>query len=285
MGLIIALWPLDQITGIASILASANIILVSYLTLLLQGNGIDASQIRFIPVTRDVRLFIVFLTAILGIPFIALLYIAFAPLAYYVAGLILAARHSIIEARPIIIGREEPWPRLLQPIDPVKAAISKLIGRILKLILVLLILRLIGPIFFDFPVLVINGELLLAEHIILISEAAFVLGFGYAIISSIKGLLDLIAVRLVSRIGATKETLRRILVDFLYAVLGLVAWCYSTSFASIPVIGGLVSKIMMAAAAILFLITMYRLGRRTHRTFAEVYEKFIENLARRLAHE
>ncbi|MCL7393552.1 MAG: NTP transferase domain-containing protein [Thaumarchaeota archaeon] len=285
MGLIIALWPLDQITGIASILASANIILVSYLTLLLQGNGIDASQIRFIPVTRDVRLFVVFLATILGIPLIALLYIAFVPLAYYVAGLILAARHSIIEVRPTIIGREEPWPQLLQPIDPIKAAISKLIGRILKLILVLLILRLIGPIFFDFPVLVINGELLLAEHITLILEAAFVLGFGYAIISSMRGLLDFIAVRLVSRIGATKETLRRIFMDFLYAVLGLIAWCYSVSFASIPAIGGLVSKIAMAAAAILFLMTIYRLGRRTYRTFAEVYEKFVENLARKLAHE
>jgi uncharacterized membrane protein len=148
-----------------------------------------------------------------------------------------------------------------------------------------LILRLIGPIFFDFPVLVINGEFLLAEHIILILEAAFVLGFGYAIISSMRGLLDFIAVRLVSRIGATKETLRRIFMDFLYAVLGLIAWCYSVSFASIPAIGGLVSKIAMAAAAILFLMTIYRLGRRTYRTFAEVYEKFVENLARKLAHE
>jgi hypothetical protein len=184
----------------------------------------------------------VFLATILGIPLIALLYIAFVPLAYYVAGLILAARHSIIEVRPTIIGREEPWPRLSQPIDPVKAAISKLIGRILKLILVLLILRLIDPIFFDFPVLVINGELLLAEHIILILEAAFVLGFGYAIISSMRGLLDFIAVRLISRIGATKEILRRIFMDFLYAVLGLIAWCYSVSFASIPAIGGLVSR-------------------------------------------
>jgi len=284
MGLIIALWPLDQITGIISILASANIILVSYLTHLLQGNGIDISQIRFIPVTRDVRLFMVFLAAILGMPFIALLYIAFTPLAYYAASLILAARHQVIESRPVVIGGE-PWPRILQPIDPVKAAISKLIGRILKLILALLILRLIGPIFFDFPVLGINGELLLAEHIILILEAALVLGFGYMIISSMKRLLDLIAVRLVSRIGATKETLRRIFIDSLYAVLGLIAWCYSMSFASVPVIGGLVSKIAMAAAAIFFLITIYRLGRRTYRTFAEVYDKFIENLARRLAHE
>jgi len=285
MGLIIALWPLDQIIGIISILASANIILVSYLTHLLQGSGIDISQIRFIPVTRDVRLFMVFLAAILGMPLIALLYIAFIPLAYYTAGLILAARHQIIGSRPVVIGGREPWPRILQPIDPVKAAISKLIGRILKLILALLILRLIGPIFFDFPVLGINGELLLAEHITLILEAALVLGFGYMIISSMKRLLDLIAVRLVSRIGATKETLRRIFIDFLYAVLGLIAWCYSMSFASIPVIGGLVSKITMAAAAILFLITIYRLGRRTYRTFAEVYEKFVENLARRLARE
>jgi choline kinase/phosphatidylglycerophosphate synthase len=285
MGLIIVLWPPDQITGIASIFASANIILVSYLTHLLQGGGIDVSQIRFIPVTRDVRLFVIFLTGILEMPLIALLYIAFAPLAYYVAGLILAAHHQIIEARPLLSERRGPWPQVLRPIDPVKAAISRLIGRILKLTLALLILRLIGPIFFEFPVLEIGGEFLLAEHIILILEAALVLGLGYAIISSMKMLLDPIAVRLVSRLGATRETLRRILMDFLYAALGLVAWCYSMSFASMPVIGGFVSKIAMAAAATLFLITIYRLGRRIYETFAEAYEKFVENLARRLAHE
>ncbi len=112
-----------------------------------------------------------------------------------------------------------------------------------------------------------------------------VIYFGYAIFSSVRKLADLIAFRIVSRVGATKETLRRIFLDLTYAILGLIAWVYATNLAEIPLIGETLSKMVMAAAAIFFFISLYRLGKRIYTVFADVYDRLMERLARKLSHE
>ncbi len=284
-GIIFALWPLEIPLAIIAALASANVVLVSYITHLLQEVGIDVSPIRKIPVTRDVRLFAIFVAALLNVLEAALYFLAFTPLAYYAAGVILARKSSLQPLLKASLKHRRPWPPIPRRITPVKEALSELIGRALKLIIALIVFRLLSPILSGFTVISLGEEALLSSHILLLAEMVLVIYFGYAILSSVRKISDLIALRLVSRVGATKETLKRIFLDFLYAILGLIAWLYAMRLASMPLIGETASRVVMAAAAIFFLITLYRLGKRVYRVFADMYDRLIERFAKKLSHE
>ena len=285
-GIIFALWPLNFLLAIASILASANTILVSYITHLLQGAGVEVESIRRIPVTRDVRLFVIFAAALLNVLDLALYFLAFAPFLYYIAGVVLARRALRQEAiQPSIKSGRVPWPQIPRHMIPIKEALSELVGRLLKFIVAFLILRLLTPVLSGFTLIEIGESALTSTHVLLVLEMLIVIYFGYAILSSVRKLADAIAVRLVSKVGATKETIKRIFLDLTYAVLGLIAWVYATNLAEIPLIGEAVSKLVMAAAAIFFFITLYRLGKRIYRVFADAYDRMMERLARKLSHE
>jgi len=283
LGLALALWPLDVLMALVIALASANTILVSYTTHLLKSSGINVDPLRRIPVTRDVRLFAIFLAAAIGFPEIAFYYIAFAPFAYYVAG-ILAARGFIEVHKPIIEAARSPWPEIHTQTSLVKQALSELIGKILKLTIALLILKLLAPILSGFTLINLENAVLTSSDVLLVIEMGLIIYFGYAILLSIKKLADIVAMRLVSRVGATKETLKRLFLDVMYAILGLIAWVYATSLARIPLIGDALSKILMTAAAAFFFITLYRLGKRIYHVFADAYDRLIERLAKKLSH-
>ena len=285
LGLAFALWPLNWFTALAVALASANTILVSYVTHLLKSLGLGVESIRRIPVTRDVRLFAIFLASIIGFPEVALYYIAFTPFAYYLAGLLLAKRAGGGVERPPIKGSiRAPWPEIPSQTSLVKEAISEIVSRVLKLALALLIIKLVGPIISGFTLIQLENAALTSNDVLLVLEMVVIIYFGYMILSSTKKLTDIIAVRLVSRVGATKETLKRVFLDLMYAVLGLVAWIYATNLSGIPLIGDLLSKIVMTAAAIFFFITLYRLAKRIYHVFADAYDRLIERLAKRLSH-
>lgn len=284
-GMVFAIWPLGLVQASAALLASANAILVSYVTHLLQGSGIDVSKIRRIPVTRDVRLFVVFAAALLGFIEAALYFLALAPFAYYVAGVALAWRSRQVGPVQAPSSRRSPWPPIPRRFTPVKNALSELVGRVLKFIVAFLILKLLTPILSGFTLIEFGDTALTSTHVLLVLEMLVVIYFGYAIFSSVRKLADLIALRLVSKVGATKETLRRIFLDLTYAILGLIAWVYATNLAEIPLIGETLSKLVMAAAAIFFFISLYRLGKRIYKVFADVYDRLMERLARKLSHE
>jgi len=284
LGLALALWPLNVFMALVTALASANTILVSYVTHLLKSAGIAVDSLRRIPVTRDVRLFAIFLAAVIGFPQAALYYIAFTPFAYYIAGILAARGFFDVEASKPISKSREPWPEIYTQTSLVKQALSELISKILKLTIALLILKLLGPVFSGFTLINLENAALTSNDVLLVVEMGIIIYFGYAILSSIKKLADIIATRLVSRVGATKETLKRLFLDMMYAILGLIAWIYATSLARIPLIGDVLSKIMMTAAAAFFFITLYRLGKRIYRVFADAYDRLIERLAKRLSH-
>ena len=284
IGIILALWPLDAFMMVLAALASANMILVSYTTHLLQSAGIEASTIRRIPVTRDVRLFAIFIAAIFGVLEAALYFLAFTPFAYYIAGVVWARRFSERLPKPSVEEPKSPWPPIPPQTTPARRVLSELIGRVLKFVLAFLILKLLTPILSGFTLISLGRAALLSNHILLVVEMSLVIYFGYAILSSVKKLSDLIAVKLVGRIGATKETLKRVFLDLMYAALSLIIWVYSTSLENIPLIGGMISKIAMTAAAIFLFITLYRLGKRIYRVFADAYDRLIDRLARKLSH-
>lgn len=285
LGLALALWPLNWLMALIIALASANTILVSYVTHLLKSIKLDVSSLRRIPVTRDVRLFAIFLASIISFPQAALYYIAFAPFAFYLGGLIIARRSvELGESQPTPRPKRGPWPEIPSQTSLAKDVISEIISRALKLALALLILKLFGPILSGFTLIRLETAALTSNDILLVLEMIVIIYFGYMILSSTKKLADIVAVRLVSRVGATKETLKRVFLDLMYAALGLIAWIYATSLAHIPLIGDMLSKVAMTAAAAFFFITLYRLAKRIYRVFAGAYDRLIEKLAKKLSH-
>jgi len=284
LGLALALWPLNAFTALIIILASANTILVSYVTHLLKSAEINPDAIRNIPVTRDVRLFVIFLMAILGFPELALYYIAFAPFAYYIAGIYIARKAITEDLRPSIMTSGPPWPEIPLQKNIVKQTLSELVGKLLRLIIALLILRLIEPIFSGFTLISLEDAALTSSDVFIVIETGLIIYFGYAILLSIKKLADIVAVRLATRVGVTKETFKRLLIDIIYAILSLIAWIYAADLARISLIGDVLSKIVMTVAAVFFFITLYRIGKRTYHVFASIYDRLIERLARKLAH-
>jgi len=284
LSLALALWPLNASMALIIILASANTILVSYVTHLLKSAGIDPDVIRSIPVTRDVRLFAIFLTAILGFPELALYYIAFAPFAYYIAGVYVARRGIIEDLQPSVKTAGTPWPEIPLQKNLVKQTLSELVGKLLRLIIALLILRLVEPILSGFTLIRLENATLTSSDVFIVIETGLIIYFGYAILLSIKRLADIVAVRLATRVGVTKETFKRLLIDVMYAILSLIAWIYAADLARISLIGDVLSKIVMTVAAVFFFITLYRIGRRTYHVFASIYDRLIERLAKKLSH-
>jgi len=250
----------------------------------LESSGIQVDGLRRIPVTRDVRLFAIFIGAIAGLPQAALYYIALAPFAYYAAAIILAKGLTAVEIQKPVKRSKRPWPDIQAQANLVKQSISELVGRVLRLILALLVVKIVSPIFSGFTLISLEDAALTSDNVMLVVEMGLVIYFGYKILISVKKLSDAIATRLVSRLGATRETLKRIFLDILYASLGLIAWIYAAKLSGIPLIGDILSKVMMTAAAAFLLITLYRLGRRIYGVFADAYDRLIERLARRLSH-
>jgi len=284
LGLALALWPLNVFTALIVILASANTILVSYVTHLLKSARIDPDAIRSIPVTRDVRLFVIFLMAILGFPELALYYIAFAPFAYYVAGVYIARKAAMDDLQPSVKAMGAPWPEIPLEKNIVKQTLSELMGKLLRLIIALLILRLVEPILSDVTLISLEDAALTSSDVFIVIETSLIIYFGYAILLSIKRLADVIAVRLATRVGVTKETFKRLLIDIIYAILSLIVWIYATDLARISLIGDVLSKVVMTVAAVFFFITLYRIGKRTYHVFASIYDRLIERLAKKLNH-
>ncbi|MCD6235507.1 MAG: NTP transferase domain-containing protein [Thaumarchaeota archaeon] len=284
IGLALVLYPLSFFEIAVVALAAANTILVSYASHMLRSIGVDVDPIRRIPVTRDVRLFAVFLASVIGYPELSLYYIAFVPFAFYAAALLLLKGFTAPQFASGVFRekRRRPWPEIQPQPNLVKQVLSELIGRILKLALALLILKLFGPILSGFTLIKLENASLTSDDVLLVLEMGVIIYFGYAILSSTKDLADLIAVRLVGRVGATKETLKRVFLDLMYAALGLVAWIYATSLNRIPLIGDILSKLLMTAAAAFFFITLYRLGKRIYSVFADAYDRIIDRIAKKI---
>jgi len=284
LGLSLALWPLNAFMALIVILASANTILVSYVTHLLKSAGVAPDAIRNIPVTRDVRLFAIFLTAILGFPELALYYIAFVPFAYYIAGIYVARRAMKGDLHPPMRAAGTPWPEIPPQKSIAKQTISELVGKLLRLIIALLVLRLVEPILSGFTLISLKDAALTSSDVFIVIETSLIIYFGYAILLSIKKLADIVAVGIATRVGVTKETFKRLFIDLIYAILSLIAWIYAADLARISLIGDVLSKTVMTVAAVFFFITLYRIGRRAYHVFASLYDRLIDRLAKKLTH-
>ena len=279
-GLTLSLPIIDGFTILFAILAAANVIFVSYVTHNLSSLGVSTEKLRKVPATRDVRLFIVFITSLLSLPIIGLYYLAVAPIFYLSYSLALAykMRRGEIKLERV---RREPKPEILIERKEMSNTIKSLISNSIKLGLALLIVSRIAPVISGITLINLNGLALSSDHLLSILNLIVIIYFGYRIMLALKAMIDVIAKRLVGAVGITETTLKHILVDCLYIVLAALLWVYLPPQLGIYM-GEWASRLAALIIFVFFLLILYDLAKLLYRTFGDFYKEIVEKIAKRL---
>lgn len=263
------------------ILASANSVLVSYVTSGLAGAGVRIRVLRSIPATRDVRVFIIFLACSLSQPWLALWYLSTVPLIYLAASVYLAYR-DLREPRSLRMPeRRKPLPELSMERGELSVILREILSNLFRMIVALLLVRILSPVISDVTLisredLLIRGELLLTSLDFLIT-----IYFGYRILVPLKGLFDMASDRFAERMGVTRTTLGRIVTDLIYMTIGSILWVYLPRIA-MQLLGEWISRLIYLGLAVLLMITAYDLMKTLYRTFGDLYSRLIEGLTKRI---
>ena len=271
---------IDGFTLLFAILAAANVIFVSYVTHNLSTLGVSTEKLRKVPATRDVRLFIVFITSLLSLPIIGLYYLAVAPIFYLSYSLALAykMRRGEIKLERV---RREPKPEILIERKEMSNTIKSLISNSIKLGLALLIVSMIAPVISGITLINLNDLALSSDHLLSILNLIVIIYFGYRIMLALKAMIDVIAKRLVGAVGITETTLKHILVDCLYIVLAALLWVYLPPQLGIYM-GEWASRLAALIIFVFFLLILYDLAKLLYRTFGDFYKEIVEKIAKRL---
>jgi choline kinase/phosphatidylglycerophosphate synthase len=279
-GLTLSLPITDGFTILFAILAAANVIFVSYVTHNLSSLGVSTEKLRKVPATRDVRLFIVFITSLLSLPIIGLYYLAVAPIFYLSYSLALAykMRRGEIKLERV---RREPKPEILIERKEMSNTIKSLISNSIKLGLALLIVSMIAPVISGITLINLNGLALSSDHLLSILNLIVIIYFGYRIMLALKAMIDVIAKRLVGAVGITETTLKHILVDCLYIALAALLWVYLPPQLGIYM-GVWAFRLASLIIFVFFLLILYDLAKLLYRTFGDFYKEIVEKIAKRL---
>jgi len=279
-GLTLSSPNIDNVTLLFAILAAANVILVSYVTHNLNSLGVSTEKLRKVPATRDVRLFIVFITSLLSLPILGLYYLAVAPLFYLSYSLALAYKMRRGEIK-LERARREPKPEVLIERKEISKKIESLISNSIKLGLALLIVSMITPVISGITLIDLDGLALGSDHLLSTLNLIVIIYFGYRIILALKTIIDVIAKRLVGAVGITETTLKHILVDCLYIVLAALLWVYLPPQLN-TYVGEWASKLAALVIFAFFLLILYDLAKLLHRTFGDFYKEIVEKIAKKL---
>lgn len=271
---------IDGFTLLFAILAAAHVIFVSYVTHNLNSLGVSTEKLRKVPATRDVRLFVVFITSLLSLPIFGLYYLAVAPIFYLSYSLALAykMRRGEIKLERV---RREPKPEILIERKEMRNTIKSLISNSIKLGLALLIVSMIAPVISGITLINLNGLALSTDHLLSILNLIVIIYFGYRIMLALKAVIDVIAKRLVGAVGITETTLKHILVDCLYIVLAALLWVYLPPQLN-TYMGEWASRLASLVIFVFFLLIFYDLAKLLYRTFGDFYEEIVEKIAKRL---
>lgn len=277
-GLAVSLSGLENLILLA-VLASANTVLVSYITSGLIKIGVDVSKLRMIPATRDARIFAIFIACLLSSPHLALWYISTLPLLYLVASICLAYR---VRERGIRrnFERRKPLPELPES-GEVSSSIREIISNSLKMGIALLIIRLLSPVFSDLTIISQEDFLVRGELLLTLLDFIVIIYFGYKVLMPAKMLFDIASDRFAERMSITKTTLGRMATDIFYMIIGIIAWIYLPSIAR-PMLGDWASRFIYLGAAAVLILATYDFIRVIYRTFEDLYAKIVEDLAKRL---
>jgi len=279
-GLTLSLPIIDDFTFLFAILAAANVIFVSYITHNLNSLGVSTEKLRKVPATRDVRLFVVFITSLLSLPILGLYYLALAPIFYLSYSLALAYRMRRGEIKVERV-RREPQPEILIERKEVSNKIKSLISNSIKLSLALLVVGMIAPAISGITLIDLKGMALSSDHLLSTLNLIVIIYFGYQIMLALKVIIDVIAKRLVGAVGVTETTLKHLLVDCFYIVLAALLWAYLPPQFN-AYVGEWASRLVALIIFAFFLLILYDLAKLVYRTFGDFYEEIVEKITKKL---
>ncbi len=279
-GLTLSLPIMDGFTLLFAILAAANVIFVSYVTHNLSSLGVSTEKLRKVPATRDVRLFVVFITSLFSLPILGLYYLAVAPIFYLSYSLALAYKMRREEIKLERV-RREPKPEILVERKEVSNKIKSLISNSIKLSLALLVVGMIAPVISGITLIEFEGLALSSDHLLSTLNLIVIIYFGYRIMLALKVIIDVIAKRLVGAVGITETTLKHLLVDCFYIVLSALFWVYLPPQLN-AYVGEWASRLAALVIFVFFLLILYDLAKLVYRTFGDFYEEIVEKITKRL---
>jgi choline kinase/phosphatidylglycerophosphate synthase len=271
---------IDDFTLLFAILAAANVIFVSYVTHNLSSLGVSTEKLRKVPATRDVRLFIVFITSLLSLPILGLYYLAVVPVFYLCYSLALAYKMRRGEIKLERVSRE-PKPEILIERKEISNTIKSLISNSIKLGLALLVVSMIAPVISGITLINLNSLALNSDHVLLTLNLVVIIYFGYRIILALKAIIDIITKRLVDAVGITETTIKHILVDCLYIVLAALLWIHLPPQLS-TYMGEYASRLAALIIFVFFILILYDLAKLLYKTFGDFYKEIVEKIAKKL---
>ena len=281
-GLTLSLPIIDSFTLLFVILAAANVIFVSYVTHNLISLGVSTEKLRKVPATRDVRLFIVFITSLLSLPIYGLYYLAVVPIFYLSYSVALAYKMRKGETELKRVSRE-PKPEIPIEKKEIRDKIESLISNSIKLGLALLVVTMITPAISGITLIDFNGLTLSSDLLLSTLNWIVVIYFGYRIILALKTIIDITVVRLVGVVGITETTIKHILVDCLCIVLFALLWVYlPPQLSQVSYMGEYASRLAALVIFVFFLLILYDLAKLLYKTFGAFYKEIVEKIAKRL---
>jgi len=264
------------------ILAAANMILVSYTTQGLNSLGVKTKGLRKIPATRDVLLFVVFISSIASLPVYGLYYLSVAPIFYLFYSIILALRSGKERIKPERV-KKPPKPEVVIERGEVGRRVESLVSNSLKLALSLLFLHMATPAIADITLITFDDLVLKSDHLISALSLAVSIYFGYRILMALKFLIDIATKRLVFVLRISEFTLRHLLVDSLYIFLAVTLWIYlPPQLRLIPYIGESLARLGALAIFVFFTLILYDMAKLLYKTFGDLYRKMIERITEKL---
>lgn len=269
-------------------LASAGVILVSYVSIAARGR-IDLQRLRrgFPWATRDVRLFTVMIGGLLNQPLIPLIYCAATPPLFAAKAIILYEREAE-KPKPKLPEIRPPKPELVEVREKagkrgaIKENLTALLTNSFKLIITLALTHFASTLCGNLSLQLTNLIKFKVTHILTAINIVAIIYFGYRILMVLKFFTEEAADQLVRSLEVTGSTLRRVGVDLLYLSMIVLVWIAASSMITyIPEELWVLRVLITLAVAVFFLLILYDLVRVLYREMRGVWERFLERLEKR----
>ncbi|MBO3842906.1 MAG: NTP transferase domain-containing protein, partial [Candidatus Brockarchaeota archaeon] len=180
VGFSMSLLPVENnIIFLFTILAASNMILVSYATQGLNSLSAKTRVLRNVPATRDVLLFVVFVSSMISLPLYGLYYLSIAPIFYLFCSIILTLISEKGKSERI---RKLPKPEVVIDRGEVGRKIESLVSNSLKLALTLLFLHMATPVVADITLITFDDLVLKSDHLLSALFLVASIYFGYRIL-------------------------------------------------------------------------------------------------------
>ncbi|ABL78648.1 phosphocholine cytidylyltransferase family protein [Thermofilum pendens] len=164
-------------------------------------------------------------------------------------------------------------------VDEIAEKIESLVTNVVKLAVVLAVLTMLSPLSSD-VLFQVDEYSLRVGTLLTVAQLTAVVYYGYKILEPLFSLLDALATRLVEKLGVTRYTARRILVESVYLVLIVLTWFLLPSLKNIPGIGGVLYRVLTIVIVALFALISYDLVRLLFRVFEDTLKRIVHAIAR-----